>query len=270
MEEFYCKKCDYSTCNKQSWKRHLNSKKHKKSYYKICEICKLKINSKSNFYKHRRLCGNEINLMSFSGDNVDKIDKLEQMINKNNENLTNMVEKVLKNQSQIKNQKGNTINNLSINVYLNQECNNAMNLKDFMNQVRVSLEDLLYTKNHGYVKGISNIFIKNLKDIEPKERPICCSDLENQQFYVKDENKWKEDMENKKMNQSIKLLSKKQMELTKDWLRSHPNFIDNPVELEEYHQMIQNVCVNGEPDLVNNCIMKTVGECVNVEEIEDK
>ena len=180
-----------------------------------------------------------------------------------------MVEQVLVNQNDIKSQKGNTINNLSINVYLNQQCKDAMNLEDFMNQVRVSLEDLVYTKNHGYVKGISNIFIKNLKDIEPKERPIHCSDIESQQFYVKDENKWKEDGENKKMSQSIKMLSRKQLELTKDWMRSHPNFIDDPEQLEEYHKMIANVCASGSPELVNNDIMKNVGSCVTVEEIDD-
>jgi hypothetical protein len=144
-----------------------------------------------------------------------------------------------------------------------------MNLEDFMNQVRVSLEDLVYTKNHGYVKGISNIFIKNLKDIEPNERPIHCSNIDNQQFYVKDENTWNEDDENKKMNQSIKMLSRKQLELTKDWIRSHPNFIDDQGQLEEYHKMISNVCANGSPELINNYIMKNVGECVTVEEIDD-
>jgi hypothetical protein len=266
MDTFFCKKCDYKTINKQSWKRHLNSKKHKNSSFKKCAECGKIITSKSSFYRHLKTCSNIYEELEKKDK---KIEHLENLMIHNNEKLTHMVEKVLDNQNVIKSQKGNTINNLSINVFLNEQCKNAMNLKDFMNQVRISLEDLLYTKNHGYIAGISNIFIKNLKDIEPKERPIHCSSIENQQFYVKDENKWDEDDKNKKMNQSIKLLSRKQMELTKDWLRSHPNFIDNPSELEEYHQMIANICANGEPEDINNCIMKNVGECVNVEEIDD-
>ena len=265
MEEFNCIKCGYVTKNKQSWKRHLNSKKHKRSYYKKCEFCKKALPSKTSYYRHSRTCS----IMSELESKDKKIEQLENMINNNNKKLTGMVEQVLVNQNDIKSQKGNTINNLSINVYLNQQCKDAMNLEDFMNQVRVSLEDLVYTKNHGYVKGISNIFIKNLKDIEPKERPIHCSDIESQQFYVKDENKWKEDGENKKMSQSIKMLSRKQLELTKDWMRSHPNFIDDPEQLEEYHKMIANVCASGSPELVNNDIMKNVGSCVTVEEIDD-
>ena len=65
------------------------------------------------------------------------------------------------------------------------------------------------------------------------------------------------------------MLSRKQLELTKDWMRSHPNFIDDPEQLEEYHKMIANVCANGSPELVNNDIMKNVGSCVTVEEIDD-
>ena len=73
---------------------------------------------------------------------------------------------------------------MTINVFLNQECKNAMNLTDFVENVKVSLEDLNYTKEHGYIKGISNIFVKHLNDLDPKERPIHCSDKKRLQFYV--------------------------------------------------------------------------------------
>ena len=58
-------------------------------------------------------------------------------------------------------------NKMSIHVYLNNECKNAMNLTDFLNELNISLEDLLYTKNHGYVKGIGKIFEKGLLELEP-------------------------------------------------------------------------------------------------------
>ena len=51
-------------------------------------------------------------------------------------------------------------NNISINVYLNEQCKNAMNLKDFVDNLDISLEDLKYTQQHGYVEGITNIFTK--------------------------------------------------------------------------------------------------------------
>ena len=57
----------------------------------------------------------------------------------------------------------NTTNNqFNIQMFLNEHCKNAMNLTDFMDTLKVSVEDLMYTKDHGYVKGISNIILKQL------------------------------------------------------------------------------------------------------------
>merc|ERR1712166_590374 len=79
---------------------------------------------------------------------------------------------------QIPKSSGNTIinNKLSINVFLNTQCKDAMSIQDFLNQLQFSLDDLTYTKNNGYVEGISNMFVKELENLDPKERPIHCSD----------------------------------------------------------------------------------------------
>ena len=120
MEEFNCHKCNYITKNKQSWKRHLQSKKHRSSNFKECTLCGKPMKSRSNYYKHMRVCGS--NMLLEELENKDKkIEQLEKMIQKSNKKLTGMVEKVLVNQDKIKSQKGNTINNLSINVFLNEQ-----------------------------------------------------------------------------------------------------------------------------------------------------
>ena len=84
----------------------------------------------------------------------------------------------------------NCNNSMTINMYLNNDCKNAINLADFVDNVKISYDDLDYTKANGYVNGISNIFFKQLKDLKPTERPIHCSDQEKLQFYFKDANKW--------------------------------------------------------------------------------
>ena len=38
-------------------------------------------------------------------------------------------------------------------------------ITDFLNGIKVSLEDLEYTNEHGYVKGVSNIFTKHCTSI---------------------------------------------------------------------------------------------------------
>ena len=138
---------------------------------------------------------------------------------------------------------GNTTNNntMNINIYLNEHCKNAMNLTDFVENVKVSLEDLLYTKNHGYVKGISNIFVKQLKDMEPTQRPIHCSDKKRLQFYVKDDNKWEKDNSNEKIDKSIDKITKKQILAIKLWEKEHPNYLEDEKLTRIWSKMIKNM-----------------------------
>ena len=77
------------------------------------------------------------------------------------------------------------IKNLTVNVYLNEHCKDALNLSDFAKNLSCSLEDLMYTKEHGYLKGLENIFTKQIEDLNPKERPIHCSDKKGYNFILK-------------------------------------------------------------------------------------
>ena len=121
-------------------------------------------------------------------------------------------------------------NNLTVNVYLNEHCKDAMNIKDFVEKVKVSLEDLQYTTDNGFAEGISNIFMKQLNDMKPTERPIHCTDAKRCKFYVKDENNdWKKDTENKKINQSISDITLKQIKMLKVWEGAHPSWSSNTI-----------------------------------------
>ena len=121
-------------------------------------------------------------------------------------------------------------NNLTVNVYLNEHCKDAMNIKDFVEKVKVSLDDLQYTTDNGFAEGISNIFMKQLNDMKPTERPIHCTDAKRCKFYVKDENNdWKKDAENKKINQSISDITLKQIKMLKVWEVTHPSWSSNTI-----------------------------------------
>ena len=107
---------------------------------------------------------------------------------------------------------------LNINLFLNNECKNAMPLQDFVDKIQLTLEDLIYSQQHGYIKGITNIFVKNLEDLEPTERPIhSVQDKKKQQFYVKDGNGWECDKKENKIDQSIDSVTKKQINKIKEW-----------------------------------------------------
>ena len=138
---------------------------------------------------------------------------------------------------------GNTTYNqkMSINVYLNHHCKDAINIQDFLDNLKISLEDLKYTKEHGYAKGISNIFVKQLKDLKPNERPIHCSDKKRLQFYVKDNNSWERDAQHKKIDSTIQDITIKQIKQLKEWEKAHPNYLKDEVLLKEWHDMVHSV-----------------------------
>ena len=54
--------------------------------------------------------------------------------------------------------------------------------------------------------SVTNIFAKQLRDLKPTERPIHCSDKKRLKFYVKDNDQWKKDENNEKIDKTIYLL----------------------------------------------------------------
>ena len=128
----------------------------------------------------------------------------------------------------------NNTNNISINMYLNENCKNALNLEDFVKQITVSLQDLDYSKENGYAKGVTNILVKQLNDLSPTERPIHCSDKKRMKFYVKDDNKWAKDENNVKLTNSIKCVGVEQVKTLSEWEKLHPTFQEDPALLTEW------------------------------------
>ncbi|MHA2082283.1 MAG: hypothetical protein ACXABD_00875 [Candidatus Thorarchaeota archaeon] len=159
---------------------------------------------------------------------------LEKSIENNKSTLNNIIPKI-----------GNTTTNISnqmtINVFLNEECKNAMNLTDFVNQLHLSLDDLQYTKDNGYIKGITNIFVKNLVEMPINSRPIHCSDKKKLQFYVKDENKWEKDSKNEKIDKSINDITQRQIKKIKDWESDHPNWSSSDEQTGMYIDLVKTV-----------------------------
>tara|TARA_B110000967_G_scaffold146924_1_gene150395 strand:- start:186 stop:1238 length:1053 start_codon:yes stop_codon:yes gene_type:complete len=163
----------------------------------------------------------------------------------------------------------NNTNNISINMYLNENCKNAMNLEDFVRNISVSLQDLDYSKQNGYAKGITNIFMKKLADLEPTKRPIHCSDTKRLQFYVKDANKWEKDKNNIKLTSSIKSVGMEQVKKMSEWEKDHPNYMCNPKELKVWQTMLESVSggINqGEINKNEHKIKKELGKAVDIKE----
>jgi hypothetical protein len=119
---------------------------------------------------------------------------------KQNKELHEMVIDLAKNSGNTTNNTTNnniTNNRFNLNVFLNETCKDAINLNDFIQSIELNTDDFIRTGELGFVKGISNIMVERIRDMEPHTRPIHCTDLKREVVYVKDSNKWAKEDENK-------------------------------------------------------------------------
>lgn len=308
--KFVCNLCNYETSNKYDWNKHITTMKHLKHSNKnlkkpkevalekssslvkkefICPVCNKEYKYKSGLSRHKKICKpvkhevkEEIELKAPEKIKSDFVNNpILQQQHQQIQNLQNILEKTIESQQDMFDnliQKvGNTTNHINnrmtINVFLNQECKNAMNLTDFMNSLHLSLEDLQYTKENGYIKGITNIFVKNLQDMNPMERPIHCSDKKNLQFYVKDKNEWQEDNENKKIDRSIETITQKQIQNIKAWEKEHPDWNTSEQGTALYMSMVKEVMggmTQNEKMKNRENIKKELGSSIDINNLIDE
>ena len=156
---------------------------------------------------------------------------------------------------------------MTINVFLNEKCKDAMNLTDFVDRLEVSLQDLAYTQAHGYVKGISNIFTKHLTHMKPTERPIHCCDKKRLQFYIKEDDQWEKDETNIKINKSIQDISVKQIKKLKVWEEQNPAYLEDEELLQKWHSLLREIMggsIEEERDKNKKEIKKSISETLEL------
>ncbi len=237
--KYHCKKCDYKCSRKFLWEQHLKTRKHNGNIWKHLETknmhicpCGKTYKTRGGFSKHKKKCTYTVVKEEIViDDNKSNVEDLLHELIEDNKNL----------RSEIKNLKLGTTTynqNLSINLFLNDKCKDAMTLTDFVENLHLSLKDLDFTNAQGYVEGISKIFIRNLNNMDVTERPIHCSDQKRLQFYVKKENKWEKDAEHEEIDKSIAKVSKKQILILTDWCKANPGYEDNPEKSEEYFKLV--------------------------------
>ena len=153
------------------------------------------------------------------------LEKENQLLLQNEEHHKQIMELASK---QVSNTNINTQNNnnqFNLQFFLNETCKDAMNIVDFVNSLQVQIADLVKTGRLGYVEGISNIFLKGLKQLDISMRPIHCTDLKRETVYVKDEDNWnKEDEEKAKMKLAIERIARKNLQTLPKWQQENPDF----------------------------------------------
>ena len=112
----------------------------------------------------------------------------------------------------------------NLNMFLNETCKDAMNISEFVDSIKFQLSDLESVGELGYVKGISNIIVKNLNALDITQRPVHCADKKREVLYIKDDNKWeREDGDNKNIRKMIKRVALKNYKQVKDFREKYPD-----------------------------------------------
>jgi hypothetical protein len=182
----------------------------------------LEINSKEPIEKS--LNDKDLILMLIN-DNKELRNLLLEQCKENNE-YKNMMMKVIETGTHnITNTHTNSHNKaFNLNFFLNETCKDAMNIMDFVESIKLQVSDLESVGELGYIEGISNIIVKNLNALDVTQRPVHCTDKKRETIYIKDDNKWEKDEEQKKMHKMIKKVADKNARLLPKFTEKYPDY----------------------------------------------
>ena len=295
---FECKICYFKTFNKYNYNKHLQTLKHKNlinsdtlvtnSDQKMQKmqldenvlntkfecICGKKYIYKQGLSFHKKKCNilNNTTLITIE----DKKEMIE--LKEDNKELKNMIKELIKEnakqQSQISelipkigNNNSNTINNnqkFNINLFLNEQCKDAINMSDFIKSLHITIEQLDFTKQNGLIDGLSKSIIDNMNKLSIYERPLHCTDTKRETLYIKEDNEWKKDTNKEKIKGVIKKASSKNYNALLKWKSLNPDYMNNEDKTDYFTKTISTI---GKPtDSIDEKIIKNLCKQTYVKE----
>ena len=264
-EEFNCETCDFKCCKLSNWVKHIETRKHlgikkmepEKNAGKKCKTCNVTCSKISNWNKHiltaKHLNNAEKNAKPcLLSETIEDVDNNNQIVEKINAGLLNLIceqtktmEKIANQNAELQkqnadlvnkalelckpvtiNQTNNNNNKFNINIFLNEQCKDAINFADFIKNIEITHQDLENNAQLGFVSGISKILMDNLKQLGVNERPIHCTDTKRETMYIKDENKWTKEVDDSKLQKAIQTVSCKSMGKLQEWKKENPDYQD--------------------------------------------
>jgi len=238
--EFKCNVCNYKCCKKFNFNRHLLSSKHieltkgdkiaskneqneqKKIY--CCENCNKEYSSRNGLWKHSKNCNFGKKTESTSQKNETSDKEIMLALIKDNSEIKNMIMKVIENGTHNTTHTNSHNKAFNLNFFLNETCKDAMNIMDFVDSIKLQLTDLERVGELGYVEGISNIIVKNLKELDVTKRPVHCTDKKRETMYIKDQDKWEKDEERLKLHKVVRKVACKNQNLIPKFKEIHPDY----------------------------------------------
>jgi hypothetical protein len=157
-------------------------------------------------------------------------------------------------------------NTFNMNMFLNEKCKDAMNMKDFVNSIQLNMTDLENVGRLGYVEGMSNIFIDNLQKTDIYKRPVHCSDVKRETLYVKENDQWeREEPDHQKMTNAILAVEHKNVILVNEWAKANPKCMNSNTRENETYFRLSKVVTDGEKDGNIDKVIRKVAKKVCIE-----
>ena len=273
---FFCEKCQFITSNKKDFDRHNLTLKHQnrnnrnektpKNPFYPC-ACGKEYKYSSGLSNHKKTCSEiqtpktqNLQVEDVSSNMILEIVKqnhdFQQMVKDQNKLIIEQNQKII----ELSSMKNNTISNntnsnnttncnnkFNLNFFLNEQCKDALNITDFVNSLQLQLTDLENTGKLGFAEGISQIFIRGLKELDVYKRPIHCSDLKRETMYVKDQDIWeKENSEKETIKKTINKIAHKNVKQIPSWIKNHPRCTESTSKHNDLYLNIVNESMGGE------------------------
>jgi hypothetical protein len=292
-KKFICEICDYKCSNSYDFNKHLATRKHKMltnanfdanrkiatpSIVYACD-CGTSYNHKSSLSRHKKSCNKSNNSLNEPDKLVNTILELV----KENQQFKNMLieqhNHILKisEKPTITNCNNNNTNsnnkNFNLNFFLNEQCKNAINLSEFVENVKLQLSDLENVADMGYVNGVTQIFMNGLKDMDIYTRPLHCTDIKREILHIRENDAWiKDTPDQAKIKSAIHRIAFRNIQQISEWNKLHPE--STVLDSNEYNRSFQimkeslgNTCLGG-VERNNERIVKNLIKTVYIDKQE--
>ena len=290
LQKFNCELCHYECCKKSSWNRHLLTAKHLKAKNGLmpankiysCENCSTFFKHQSSYCRHKKKCENLKNIQEEKHQPVQQSSMITtelvmELIKDNKEMKQIILEQNNTINSLVKNGTNNITNSLNNNnnktfnlqFFLNETCKDAMNIMDFVESIKLQLSDLEKVGEVGYTQGISNIITTNLKALDVTQRPVHCTDKKRETMYIKDEDKWEKEDDNKSnLRKAIKSIANKNIKLLPQFREKHPDYNNSSSKISDKYDKIVLEAMGGLGDNEldkEDKIIHNISKCTTIE-----
>jgi hypothetical protein len=258
--KFNCENCEFSCSKPADWTRHCSTRKHqiKMEYLQktpgyTC-FCGKSYKHRQSLFTHKQKCNGQQTDKDIKDmvDDHEPIEPKQQPPAVTNEMIMSLIDQNKELQKQLvelskqttvinnNNTTNNTMNNqFNLNLFLKEECKDALNIADFIESLKITVQDLEQTGRLGYTQGITRIFVQALKQLDVTMRPLHCTDVKRETVYIKDQDNWeKENVEKTKLRNVLKKIARKNLRMLPVWQKENPEFqhLDTP-ENNEFIQI---------------------------------